>query len=124
MNIKEYDYEEFTEKDMFEVKLKDIIPKFGYMTCTKRNKFFEFCVSRGFIECVGKVKKENKYGYRVLVAFMYSTMAKYRPSDVSCSPGEIIIVDNAFRPRTKLNGSFSSNWEGMKPAKLSDFDDA
>lgn len=122
--MNEYDFTEFTEKDMFECKLKGIAPNFEYMSCNNRSKFFEFCVERGFIEFAGKTSAKHRYGYRVLVAFVYASMGKYRPSDVHCTPGEIIIVDNVFRPREKLNGSFSSRWVGMKPAKLSDFDDA
>lgn len=103
---------------MFEIKLKDIIPEFGYVTCSKRSKFFSFCSDMRFIEFIGIAVQKKKYAYRILVEFKYSAMGSYRATDVSCNPGEIIIVDSAFRPREKLNGIFGSHITGIQPPIL------
>jgi len=115
-----YDYKEFTEKDMFEIRLKETIPNFGYISCPNRSKFFEFCTAIGFIEFAGTAKEKKKYAYRVLVSFVYSARGNYRNVDVDCNQGQLIIVDNLFRPREKLNGIFSSAFPNMRPANLPD----
>ena len=123
----DYDYKEFTEKTMFEVKLKNTIPRFGYMSCTNRHKFFEFCVSMGLIELAGTAANKTRFGYKVLYPFAYSTMGNYRPCKVECNTGHIIVVDCAYRPREKLNGTFStknSKYTHLRDAEMSDLDDA
>jgi len=103
---KEYNFKEFTYKDMFEIKLKDAIPNFGYMSCSKRSKFFKFCVDAGFMEFSGASSQRKRYAYTVLVSFIYSAMGNYRPTDVECYQGQIIVIDSAFRAREKLNSSY------------------
>ncbi len=115
-----YNFQEFTEKDMFEVRLKRTLPDFGYMPCTKRSKFFSFCVAIGFMKFEGTASQKKWHGYRVLVPFIYSTMGNYRPCDVTCNTGEIIIVDKVFRPKEKLNGIFGSHIDGIRPPILPD----
>jgi len=104
----DYDYQEFTAQNMFEVKLKNSLPSFGYMSPTNRHKFFEFCVNMGFIEFAGTAANKTRFGYKVLYPFMYSTMGNYRPCNVECNTGHIIVVDTQFRARGKLNGIFST----------------
>ena len=108
---------------MFEVKLKNILPSFGYMSCTNRHKFFEFCVSMGFIEFAGTAANKTRFGYKVLYPFIYSSMGNYRPCNVECNTGHIIVVDSVFRPREKLNGIFStknSTYTHMRDAEMDD----
>ena len=112
----DYNFQEFTTKDMFEIKLKSILPDFGYMPCTKRGEFFSFCVNMKFIKFHGS--QERWHGYKVLVPFIYSAMGNYRPCDVACNTGEIIVVDSVFRPREKLNGIFST--KNSKYTRISD----
>jgi hypothetical protein len=120
-----YDYKEFTDKDMFEVKLKNTVPNFGYISCPNRSKFFSFCTSMGFIEFAGTASNKKKYAYRVLVSFVYSARGNYRNVDVDCDQGQLIIVDTLFRPREKLNGIFGSNISGIRPPNLpSEYDNA
>ena len=112
-------FHEFTEKDMFEIRLKDIVPNFGYISCPNRAKFFAFCTDIGFIEFAGSTGKEKKkYAYRVLVSFIYSARGNYRNVDVDCNNGQLIIVDTLFRPREKLNGTFGSHITGTLPPNL------
>lgn len=48
--IIEYDFTTITEKDIFEMRLKDVIPDFGYITGKNRIPFLKFLVDNGFIE--------------------------------------------------------------------------
>ncbi len=125
LNTVEYNFKEFTDKDMFGVKLKGTIPDFGYMSCSNRSKFFGFCVNMGFIEFAGTASQKKRYAYRILVAFKYRAMGNYRPVDVNCNPGEMIVVDNLYIPRdlllgcsTKINGK----WRMTRAPTLSDIE--
>lgn len=123
--MRSYNFQEFTEKDMFTVRLKRTLPDFGYITCTERSKFFSFCVDAGFIKFEGTSREKKWHGYRVLVPFIYSTMGNFRSCEVACNTGEIIIVDKAFRPREKLNGIFGSHIDGTRPPILpAEYDNA
>lgn len=125
--MKKYDYKEFTMKDMFEVKLKNTLPDFGYMSCTNRHKFFEFCVSMGFMKFAGTAANKTRYGYKVLQPFLYSSMGNYRPCKVECNTGHVVVVDSMFRPREKLNGVFSTKnsiYTHERDSTMEDLDDA
>lgn len=93
MNIVDYDYKEFTKKDMFEIRLKGIRPRFGYISSNKKKHFYQFCVDMGFAEFAGSAFQKKRYAYKILVAFAYDTLIAYSPSQQDCDPGGHMIVD-------------------------------
>jgi len=83
--MKSYDFREFTDKDLFECKLSEIIPDFGYINCKSRIHFLQFCLDKDLLtHTVARSKTENGVkiemnGYDVNVTFAYSTMGRYNP---------------------------------------------
>lgn len=97
MSIKEYNFQEFTDKDMFEMKLKDVIPDFGYIACTKRKPFFDFCVEHGFFNPRTVPADSSMWLQEVLIDFRFSGMLGYRPAPIIFIAGSNIVVNSSFK---------------------------
>jgi len=109
LNAKEYNWEEFTQKDLFKAQLEAQFPNFGYIASTKRARFIQFCVDAGFLKYIGEQKIGQ--GYKILSNFSYSSMAAYRPTTLICKAGDIVILDSASRPKTGLTSKFIKGHE-------------
>lgn len=103
MSIITYDFTEFTDKDMFEMKLKGVIPNFGYIPCTKRKPFFDFCIEHRFLSKISNRKEtisrhhENVHLCDVLVDFRFAGMLSYRPKPIIFITDYIIVVQPSFK---------------------------
>ncbi len=82
--IVEYDFTEMTEKDVFEMKLKDVVPDFGYITNKKRVPFLKFLVDNNFVEQTTELEHNNRYYGRFmpLIDFRFSRLFDYSPKPV------------------------------------------
>lgn len=96
MSIVDYNFQEFTEKDMFELKLKDTIPNFGYIACTKRKLFFEFCQLHGFLGQRRSQLTANLRLYSVQIDFRFAGMIDYRPKPIVFLASGIACVKSDF----------------------------
>ena len=100
MSIVEYNFQEFTDRDMFEIKLKDTIPDFGYIACTKRRPFFDFCVKHRFLALRRKTTSEfykDTSLHSVLIDFRFSGMLDYRPKPIIFVTDHLIVVQPSFK---------------------------
>jgi len=97
MSIVEYNFQEFTEKDMFELKLKDAIPDFGYISCTKRKPFFDFCILHGFFGTRPEIFNDKLRLYSVQIDFRFAGMLDYRPKPIIFLAGGIACVQSSFK---------------------------
>lgn len=98
MSIKEYNFTEFTDKDMFEMRLAGEIPNFGYIPDSKRKEFFDFCIKNNFIEMFSMTTSKEATVYNVLVTFRFDTMFGYGPKPVIFAEKiSSAIVYNDFR---------------------------
>lgn len=97
-NIKEYNFQEFTDKDVFQILLAGIIPDFGYISLTKRKEFFAFCVDNGFIDYYATTSDSQARLYYVGATFHFLVMYKYwtRPS-IFTKDVSMAIVYNDFK---------------------------
>lgn len=95
MNIVEYNFQEFTDKDMFAMRLAGTQPDFGYITCTKRAPFVAFCIKFGFIEFMDE-RMKNKL-YEVMIPFRYMAMFRYEPRPVVMAVDNFAMVGADFR---------------------------
>ena len=96
MSIKEYNFTEFTDKDMFEMHLAGTEPDFGYITCTKRMPFVTFCIKFGFIEQRnGPLDRTDLYN--VLIPFRYMAMFRYEPRPVVMTDRSLAMIGKDFR---------------------------
>ena len=98
--LKDYDYNTFTNKDMFEVKLKDITPSFGYIAASKRIPFLTALVSLKFLEFMGD--SDHTLGYKVLYSFAYESMGDYRPKMFVTAIGDYLLFDQRKLPNEHL----------------------
>ena len=82
--IVEYDFTKMTEKDVFEMKLKDVVPDFGYITNKKRFPFLKFLVDNNFVEQTTELEHNNRYYGRFmpLIDFRFSRLFDYSPKPV------------------------------------------
>ena len=98
MSIVEYNYDEFTDKDMFKIRLAGTIPDFGYISCKHRRPFYEFCVRQGFISLYSKTSDGKTGVYNVHTTFRFSAMFAYSPKPViASSRSSSMIVSQDFR---------------------------
>lgn len=119
--IVDYDYNTFTKKDMFEVKLKDITPSFGHIAASKRIPFLTAMVSLGFVEFMGD--SDHTLGYRVIQAFAYESMGDYRPKMFVTTVGDYLLFDQRNRPNYHLKECWSEEkkqefLDGLNSAKF------
>jgi len=105
--IVEYDYNTFTDKDMFEVKLKDIVPDFGYIASSKRAIFLKEMARLRFVVLIGSTN--YNMGYKVLQSFAYETMGVYRPKMVVTEIDEYLIFDKRNRPNEHIKQNWSQD---------------
>ena len=82
MSIKEYSFQEFTDKDMFEMRLAGDIPDFGHISSTMRKPFFDFCVENGFISYYATTSDKRASIFNIHVTFRFSAMFNYGPRPV------------------------------------------
>lgn len=103
----EYNFQEFTKKDMFEIKLKGITPDFGYISIRLRRPFLDFLVKGNFMQDNGSVASRiethtdsktlrRRYAeflnqYTVLESFAYHQMNNY-----GTAPRRIYTDQNIF----------------------------
>lgn len=98
MGIVEYKFDEFTDKDMFHVRLAGTIPDFGYITCKTRRPFYEFCVKQGFISLYSKTSDGKTALHNVHTTFRFSAMFSYAPKPVIVPAStNMIMVGKDFR---------------------------
>lgn len=121
MSIKDYNFCEFTIKDMFEAKLKGIIPDFGYISAAKRMAFLNHCTKLGFLDLLKD--NDNELYYKVKHQFCYQTMGGYRPIAVISEVGDYMIFDQRSKPNKHIKQNWSEdkrdNWlAGLKNAKF------
>lgn len=111
--IIEYNFQEFTDKDMFKIKLKDAIPDFGYISNKFRRLFIIVMVERGFLKDQGPVKdrletyndsqilinryKEFRNHYIVLVPFQYSEMKQFSPEQVNMYEQQDVFTHTSWK---------------------------
>jgi len=117
----EYRFEEFTDKDMFECKLKGVAPKFEYITSSKRQAFLTFLEKAGFV--IFEVSQETQVAYKVIYNFVYETMGDYRPTSIIANPDSYLIFDFRSRPNKHIkevlnDGKKSVSLPGFNNAKL------
>ena len=93
--IVKYDFLSMTEKDVFEMKLKDVIPEFGYITNAKRLGFLKFLVDNKFMErAEGTVTEKFYYGlWIVLTEFRYERMINYHQRDIVMAKDQTAYTD-------------------------------
>lgn len=108
MSIKEYNFQEFTNKDMFEMCLAGTIPDFGYIACTKRKPFLDFLIKHGFIKQYPVTTancNEEITRYDVLMTFRFMGMLDYRPQPIILVEEHGAMVCKSFKIRnlTKVN---------------------
>lgn len=98
MAIKEYDIEKFTDKDMFQMRLKGDTPDFGYISIRLRRPFLELLVKYEFLQDNGSVMarlkthkdsktfqrrySEFRNQYKVLEGFHYWELRDYSPDEI------------------------------------------
>ncbi len=99
MSIKEYNFQEFTDKDMFEMRLSGATPDFGYITCKKRVPFLKFLVDNSFIEKTTELEHNNIYYGRFmpLMDFRFSKLFDYGPKPVIAIRECMLYTDRALR---------------------------
>lgn len=109
--IVEYDFTLLTEKDIFEMKLKGIIPEFGYITNKKRVLFLKFLVDFGFAKQTTEIEHDNVYYGRFmpLTTFRFSRLFDYSPKPVIALKDCMMYTDRAMR---------LGNWRHRKNAEL------
>ena len=95
MEIVEYNFLEFTDKDFFQMRLAGSIPDFGYISCPKRAPFVTFCTKHGFIELLGEAGSGKLY--EVKIPFRFSRMFRYNPKPVILAENNLALVTNDFR---------------------------
>lgn len=98
MSIVEYKYEEFTNKDMFKIRLAGTIPDFGYISTKHRRPFYEFCKKHEFISLYSRTS-DNKVGlYNVHTTFRFAALFDYSPRPViASSHGNMLVIGRDFR---------------------------
>ena len=77
MSIKKYNFQEFTDKDMFEMRLAGDIPDFGHISSTMRKPFVDFCVEHGFISFYAATESNRTSLYYVHITFRFTSMFAY-----------------------------------------------
>ena len=99
MSIKEYNFTKMTAKDIFEMKLKDAIPEFGYISGKMRIPFIEFLVEHRFIQRSTEIVSDDKlYAHWMpLVDFRFSQMFGYGPKPVIMLRDQRAYTDRAKR---------------------------
>lgn len=99
MSIVEYNFTEMTEKDIFEMKLKDVIPDFGYITNKKRVPFLKFLIENGFVEQTTEIPHNNIYYGRFmpLIDFRFTRLFDYSPKPVIALRECMLYTDRAMR---------------------------
>ena len=109
--IVEYDFTVMTERDVFEMKLKGVIPEFGYITNKQRVPFLKFLADFGFVEQTTEIEHDNKYygRYMPLTTFRFSRLFDYSPKPVIAIKNCMMYTDRAMR---------LGNWRFTKHAKL------
>lgn len=93
--IVKYDFLSMTEKDVFEMKLKDVIPDFGYITNKKRLPFLKFLVDNNFIvKAEGTITEKFYYGvWVILIEFRFDRMINYRQRDMVMAKDQSAYTD-------------------------------
>jgi len=109
--IVEYDFTAMNEKDVFEMKLKGIIPEFGYITNKKRVPFLKFLVDFGFVKQTTEIEHENIYygRYMPLIDFRFSRLFDYSPKPVIALRTAMMYTDSSNR---------LGNWRHRKNEEL------
>lgn len=97
--IVEYDFTNMTEKDIFEMKLKDVIPDFGYITCKKRFPFIKFLVDNKFVDRVTEIQNGKRYFGRFMpqMDFRFSRLFDYSPKPVIAIRDCMLYTDSGLR---------------------------
>ena len=95
MGIRDYNFLEFTEKDLFQMRLAGHEPDFGYITCTKRAPFVAFCIELGFINFLDE--RANNTLYEVNIPFRYMAMFRYEPKPVVMTDNSLAMVGEDWR---------------------------
>lgn len=97
--IVEYDFTAMTEKDVFEMKLKGIVPDFGYISNSKRVPFLKFLVDFGFAERTTRLEHNSIYygRYMPLIDFRFSRLFGYSAKPVIALKGCMIYTDSALQ---------------------------
>ena len=98
MGIVEYNYAEFTGKDMFQVRLAATIPDFGYISIKHRRPFYEFCKKNEFLSLYSQTSDRKTGVYNVHTTFRFSAMFNYRVMPVIVASGvSMILVGQDFK---------------------------
>lgn len=97
--IVEYDFTKMTEKDVFEMKLKDAVPDFGYISCKKRVPFLKFLVDNRFVEKTTVLEYNSIYYGRFmpLIDFRFSRLFDYSSKPVIALRDCMLYTDRALR---------------------------
>jgi len=92
MDVKEYNFLEFTDKDFFNMRLAGIQPDFRYIGDSKRAAFIQFCIKNGFIKYRDKDIHEKAVFYSVLIPFRYQAMFNYSIRPVVITEDTMLLV--------------------------------
>ena len=97
--IVEYDFTTMTEKDVFEMKLKDALPEFGYITNKKRVPFLKFLIDNGFVKQMTELEDNNRYYGRFmpLIDFRFSRLFDYSGKPVIALKECMLYTDKALQ---------------------------
>ncbi len=114
------DWENLSKKELFKLRLKGNVPKFGYISASKRAPFLQFLVDNEFLSYKGNFQdlvelanatspKEPLRGvdhyvslYEVQHSFTYEVLgaghaSAYRPTEKSAIEGHRIVTDKSHR---------------------------
>ena len=115
------DWENLDKKELFKLRLKGTIPKFGYISAAKRAKFVQFLIDNEFISYKAnfqdlvemsnnshpgpKIKGTDRYVslYEVEHDFTYEVLGQngqasaYRPAERVGAKGHRLVTDKSHR---------------------------
>lgn len=99
MKWKEYKFDEFTDKDMFECKLQAVIPHFGYISSKNRREFIKFLVEHKFVclKNITNLPKTTTGYYTVLENFQYTELNDYSPLTREFGTDDYILTNKSWK---------------------------
>jgi len=97
--IVEYDFMAMTDKDVFEMKLKDAVPDFGYISNSKRKPFLTFLMKYNLIERTTELEHDDTFYGRFMphMDFRFERLFDYSSKPVVVVKGIMMYTDKSSR---------------------------
>ena len=92
MDVKEYNFTEFTDKDFFNMRLAGIQPDFRYIGESKRREFVSFCIKYGFLKYCDKDIHDKAMMYTVEIPFRFQAMFDYGAKPVVATDDSMLLL--------------------------------